>query len=311
MSQEKERDVIMHYRNMHFARWLVGIASVVTFVAIGSYTRAGESKANAEVIAEILGLNSLDEVDTKEGLIKAALKKNAEKKVAHNQKLPSEADKEKYDAAARAGYQEYLDLQAQLIAIQRRRDQLKKTLPSGLEWFKKNQAKYPNSTALSDLEPSFGKKAKGFLEALKDAGATVKISTTRRDEKRAHVMHYAWKLGKGQIKASQIPNKAGVDIKWDHGDETKSRQAAKEMIGPKGFKVVHMPSLTSNHIRGQAIDMTISWTGVLKLKNDKAETIQIRSLPRNGNNKELHKVGGGYGMKKLVSDPPHWSHDGH
>jgi len=314
MSQEKKMDVIMRYRNRYFVRWLAGIASVVTFVAFGSYTRAGESKANAEVIAEILELNSLDEVDKKEGLIKAALKENAQKKVAHNQKPPgpnaSDADKEKYDAAARAGYQEYLDLQAQLKAVQKRREQLAKVVLSGLEWFKKNQAKYPTSNKLSDLEPSFGKKAKGFVEALDDAGATVKISSTRRNEKRAHVMHYAWKLAKGQIKTSQIPKMAGVDIKWDHGGETKSRQAAAEMIGPKGFDLVHMPSLTSNHIKGQAIDMTISWTGVLKLRNEIGETIQIKSLPRNGNNKELHIVGGGYGMKKLVSDPPHWSHDG-
>lgn len=38
----------------------------------------------------------------------------------------------------------------------------------------------------------------------------------------------------------------------------------------------------------------------------------ITTVPRNGaGNVALHGVGAGYGVLKLVADPPHWSDDGH
>jgi hypothetical protein len=37
----------------------------------------------------------------------------------------------------------------------------------------------------------------------------------------------------------------------------------------------------------------------------------IASGPRDGSNPELIKVGATFGVMKLVSDPPHWSDDGH
>jgi hypothetical protein len=49
----------------------------------------------------------------------------------------------------------------------------------------------------------------------------------------------------------------------------------------------------------------------LKIKNAKGDEVTITTTPRTGNdNKELHAVGATYGVHKLVSDPPHWSHDG-
>jgi len=37
-----------------------------------------------------------------------------------------------------------------------------------------------------------------------------------------------------------------------------------------------------------------------------------RGTPRTGaGNTALHGVGAGYGVHKIVSDPPHWSDDGH
>ncbi len=181
---------------------------------------------------------------------------------------------------------------------------------SGLDWFKKNQSKYPNSSKVSDLSGSFKTAVQKFITAMEDAGAKVTVSSTKRDASRAHLMHYAWKVAKGQIKAAKVPKLSGVDIEWDHGDDKKSQAAAQEMIGSKGFNMAHIASLTSNHIKGTAIDMTISWSGKLKIKDATGKDVEIIKGSKDGGNKELHTVGKSYGVKKLVSDPPHWSSDG-
>jgi hypothetical protein len=182
---------------------------------------------------------------------------------------------------------------------------------SGLDWFKKNQAKYPNSNKVEDLDSGFKSKVKDFLGALKDAGAKVTVSSTLRNPARAAIMHWAFKVANGKVKPSAVPKIKDVDIKWDHGDETKSVDAAKEMVGPSGFNIAFQPSLTSRHIEGKAIDMTITWKKSLTIKNKKGEEVAIEKGPRSGDkNKELHKVGATFGVIKLASDPPHWSTDG-
>ena len=70
------------------------------------------------------------------------------------------------------------------------------------------------------------------------------------------------------------------------------------------YGIVHQPSLTSNHIDGTAIDMTISNMKGKTMKNGGGKSIQINS------NRDLHKVGASFGVHKLVSDPPHWSANG-
>ncbi len=42
---------------------------------------------------------------------------------------------------------------------------------SGLDWFKKNQSKYPNSSSINDLDASFKSKVTAFIQALEAAGA--------------------------------------------------------------------------------------------------------------------------------------------
>jgi hypothetical protein len=179
---------------------------------------------------------------------------------------------------------------------------------SGSAWWHANQAKYPNSASVSDLESSFRTKVEAFIAALQAAGATVSVSATRRNKIRAHLMHYSWDIAKGLIKPSAVPGISGLTIVWDHGTLPKSKSAAAAMVGL--FDIVYRPSLTSRHISGTAIDMTISWTGTLKIKN-KAGTVVSIDAPRDGSNPKLHTVGKSYGVVKLLSDPPHWSVDGH
>src|SRR5262245_25718788 len=126
---------------------------------------------------------------------------------------------------------------------------------SGAKWWHANQAKYPNSRKVEDLADGFRENVQAFLDALKAAGANVTISSTRRSKERAYLMHWSWKLLRGEVVAKDIPAQAGVTIKWDHGDETKSRKAAQEMVDL--FQIAYQPSLTSRHIEGKAIDMTI------------------------------------------------------
>ncbi|WP_205832899.1 peptidoglycan-binding domain-containing protein [Azohydromonas caseinilytica] len=179
---------------------------------------------------------------------------------------------------------------------------------SGAQWWHANQARFPNSNRVADLEPGFAAKVTAFLKALQAAGASVDVSATRRNHTRAYLMHYSWKVAKGVVKPGEVPPEPGCDIVWDHGNDAKSRKAAQEMVDL--FELVFQPSLTSRHIQGLAIDMSIRWPGTITVKTAAGAAVALSS-PRDGSNTALHKVGAGYGVIKLLSDPPHWSSDGH
>ncbi|MEM0934572.1 MAG: hypothetical protein AAGJ91_01565 [Pseudomonadota bacterium] len=181
---------------------------------------------------------------------------------------------------------------------------------SGKAWFNANQAKFPNSNKISDLEGGFKAKVLEFQKALKAAGCTIRVASTLRNEKRAAIMHWSFKVAKGKVKPNAVPKIAGVDILFDHGEDKVSIAKAKEMVGPNGFRIRYQPSLTSMHISGQAIDWHISWSGDLKIKKKNGEEVTISSSPKNGTNSELHAVGKSYGVHKLVGDVPHWSVNG-
>lgn len=178
---------------------------------------------------------------------------------------------------------------------------------SGAEWWQANQARYPNSAAVADLVQPFQANVAAFLKALRDAGATVTVSATRRNAVRAHLMHYSWCVAKGSVAPNKVPALPGLAIQWDHGDLARSKAGAQQMVDL--FQIAYEPSLTSRHIEGRAIDMTIGWNGTLKIKDKKGNIREI-GAPRNGDNPDLHKLGATYGAIKLVSDPPHWSDDG-
>ena len=180
---------------------------------------------------------------------------------------------------------------------------------SGAAWWHANQANYPNSNALTELASPFRERTTAFVDALKAAGAKVTVSATRRNRTRAHLMHYSWRVSRGEIAPKDVPSVPGLSIRWDHGDLAKSKKGAKEMVDL--FAIAFKPSLTSLHIEGRAVDMTIGWTGTIQVKDKTGKTRAI-GAPQSGNtNTELHKVGATYGVIKLLSDPPHWSDNGH
>lgn len=185
---------------------------------------------------------------------------------------------------------------------------------SGKYWVTWANTNAKNSDKIDDLEASFRSNAKEFIKALTDAGATVDVSTTKRSDKRAYLFHWAWKISQGKCKASDAKKMAGVDIEWNHGDAAKSKAGALEMV--KGFglavppKSINPPSLTSNHISGKAIDMTIKWTGTLTVKKKDGSEAKVAYSSSVNTNTALHAVGESYGVKKLKTDAPHWSYNG-
>jgi hypothetical protein len=180
---------------------------------------------------------------------------------------------------------------------------------SGKDWWHANQSRYPNSREIGDLEPGFRSNVERFVASLRQAGATVVVSSTRRNAIRAYLMHYSWKIVNGKIDPREVPKRNGLSIEWDHGNIQESRRAAEEMVNL--FGMAHIASLTSNHIKGKAIDMTISWKDVLVVTQPAPLFAKIESSPRTGQNRKLHELGATvFDVRKLVSDPPHWSYNG-
>ena len=179
---------------------------------------------------------------------------------------------------------------------------------SGGTWWHAHESEFANSRSLLDLTPPFREDVTRFVEAMRDAGATVGINATRRNKIRAYLMHFSFRLGRGDLSARDIPAEPGCAIRWVHDSDAKSRAAAEQMSDL--FDIAFKPSLTSLHISGRAVDMTISWSGTLAIKDAAGATHSIAG-PRNGGNLQLHAVGRSYKVHKLISDPPHWSDNGH
>ncbi len=186
---------------------------------------------------------------------------------------------------------------------------------SGTYWVTWANAHARNSSSLDDLDSDFKEKTKAFIKALEDAGATVDVTATKRHENRAYLFHWCWKIALGKVKASEPPAKAGVDIQWDHGDDAKSKDGAQAMVTGFGLAVPpasdDAPALTSNHISGKAVDMDIEWTGKIKVKKKDGKEVEVEYKSDVNSNAVLHEIGESYGVKKLKSDAPHWSYNGH
>jgi hypothetical protein len=182
---------------------------------------------------------------------------------------------------------------------------------SGIAWV----GRFPTSKSTQTLVDGFRQKCEAFLAALADAGAVVDISATLRPPERAYLMHWSFVITTGEVEPIDVPPDAGVEIEWVHRkangspDAAASRAAAAAMV--QGYAIAHRPSLTSLHIFGKAIDMSVAWDGALNIKQKNGTKKTIGSPPRTGLNHELWAVGATYDVLKLPSDPPHWSSTGH
>ncbi|MDQ2779976.1 MAG: hypothetical protein M3Y32_10510 [Pseudomonadota bacterium] len=164
-------------------------------------------------------------------------------------------------------------------------------------------AQFPTSQSVDDLEPVFSGKVKLFIAAIQGAGGTVAIAATYRPAERAFLMHYCSKIARGEIKADKVPAMVGVDIDWVHDTPAESKSAASAMA--TGYGIVYPPALQSRHTARAAIDMTISGIVGKSIVNAQAKDVEIKTL------RDLNAVGASYGVNKLLSDPPHWSDNGH
>jgi len=186
---------------------------------------------------------------------------------------------------------------------------------SGSFWVSWANENAKNSASVEDLSEPFRSNVKGFLQALKDAGCGVTVLVTRRSDKRAYLFHWSWLIGLGKAAAAGATSMAGVDIQWDHGSSQASKDGAAEMIRGFGLAVppnsTNAPALNSNHISGEAIDMAITWAGTAKIANKAGSIVPVLFNSNVNKNMPLHAVGASYGVKKLATDAPHWSLDGH
>lgn len=182
---------------------------------------------------------------------------------------------------------------------------------SGPAWV----SKFPTSRSLDTLIDPFRSNVRRFLAALERAGAAVAVADTLRPPERAYLMHFAFAIAREGLSPAKVPARDGVDIEWVHpaspgvSSAKASKAAAEAMVA--GYGVVFRPALNSRHTEGRAIDLSIAWLGDLVIDKADGESITVTSAPRTGGNSSLQAVGASYGVIKLVSDPPHWSVDGH
>ncbi|HEX8662587.1 MAG TPA: hypothetical protein VF744_00995 [Beijerinckiaceae bacterium] len=183
--------------------------------------------------------------------------------------------------------------------------------PSGRDWV----SRFPGSRSTTDLVHGFRDGVEKFIRSMSNGGATIRINATFRPPERAYLMHFAFRIARENLDPRSVPAKDGVNIEWVHRnsaggvDLPASRRAAEDMVQAYGMSV--RAALRSRHTERRAIDMTISWTGNLTLTDGNGQQVTINTSPRSGGNTTLHRVGRTFGVIKLVSDPPHWSDDGH
>ncbi|WAC71253.1 hypothetical protein OU995_16845 [Roseateles sp. SL47] len=188
---------------------------------------------------------------------------------------------------------------------------------SGAQWV----ARFPGSNAISDCIQPFAGNLQSFVNAMRDAGATVTISATYRPPERAYLMHWCYLIVKEDFDPRNVPPMAGINIRWDHSatdgsyDGSASVNAAKAMVNGFGLQNLQTPpALNTRHTARNAVDMTISWSDDLTIKKADGTAVTISTTPKTGMNADLKAVGASYNVMKFVggaSDKPHWSDDGH
>ena len=164
--------------------------------------------------------------------------------------------------------------------------------------------RFPTQTSINALMPPFRECVQKFVDALKAGKVKVSIADTLRPPERAYLMHFSFEIAMGRQNPETVPRKDGVDIIWVHDTHEASVAAAREMVS--AYKIRKEPSLTSNHIKGLAIDMTLNDFAARDVRNADGTFVKIASFD------DLISVGETYNVfHKVLNDLPHWSFDGH
>ncbi|SEB21110.1 LysM peptidoglycan-binding domain-containing protein [Paraburkholderia sartisoli] len=177
--------------------------------------------------------------------------------------------------------------------------------PSGPQWC----GRFLQSRSLDDLVEPFRSNARRFTQAMRDAGITVRISTTYRPIERSYLMYYAAAIARGNLAPESVPAWAGVNIDWAHRDQsgapdsTRAKAAARDMV--HGYQIGSNPvgrPRNSNHNTRQAVDMTLSFYIGKNVLDASGSAITVHSF------RDLKIIGESYSVHhKLDNDPPHWS----
>jgi len=198
---------------------------------------------------------------------------------------------------------------------------------SGVSWV----AKFPASTDLGMLEATFGKDLQAFINAMKEGGIGVNISTTYRPPERSYLMHWCQQIADGKISPDKVkpfvPEIEGdgpVNIDWAHlGSDGKpdleaAKKAAEQMRAKFliGINAVAKPYHSNHNFRkAKAVDMTLSpkWGFGKVVKNKIGDKQKIETKD------DLFDVGNSYGIvhfdlrpnkSKKQKDDVHWSRTG-
>jgi hypothetical protein len=183
---------------------------------------------------------------------------------------------------------------------------------SGADWKAIADANgWINSIEFSALDATWGPRAEAFVNGLRAAGAQVHVGAGLRHPNRAFLMHYAWGVAHGKytpVQANTDCRGRGIDIEWDHGNVAASRAAAQALVS--AFGLVRQASITSNHIRGLAIDIEISNLPASITMNGRTYTAQ-QGASGTAAAASVAPVGRDMGVIWFgAGDYVHWSHNG-
>jgi hypothetical protein len=199
--------------------------------------------------------------------------------------------------------------------------------------------------ALAALSSKFRSKALSFISVLRQAGATVKVTTTTRPQARAYLMAKSLAIAQGKVDPEDVATYPGTDasgravkgdgavvpICWvnrdENGavDETQTKTLALNMVN--AYRIKGASAYPTEHMKGTAIDLDITWPKNKALQIYEGPYAAQRTLitikgRRDGANPLLWKLGQTYGVIKgppgkdskgkdmRIVDYPHWSVNG-
>lgn len=172
--------------------------------------------------------------------------------------------------------------------------------------------RFPGSNKTADLIQPFRDGVDAFITALRAAGASVQINATWRPAERAYLMHWCCLVAGyrdqdkifHQIAPADVPKMSGVDIDWTCGGDGGAARAAAVAMRAK-YGIEYPAALVSRHTQRRAIDMKPIWQDTILVATRRGNRLPAASVT------DLVPIGATWGVMKLVSDPPHWSDDGH